>query len=108
MVIYDGVCAFCRKSVWLLQLWAGDAVEQAVPYQSLDDAQLAALGTDRGRCQEAVQFLVKGRPPAAGADAVFAALARAPKWSFMVRILRLAPIAAVARRVYRLVATCSR
>lgn len=83
--LYDGDCGLCGAFVAALAPRASGV--RFVAFQSLDDAQLRALGVTAEQCARALQ-VVGGRKPLAGAAAVNALL-RASRH-------RLAPLCALA------------
>ena len=54
--VYDGDCAFCTACARLIIRWIPTSA-RVVPWQFTD---LGALGLDRARCQEAVQWVPAG------------------------------------------------
>jgi len=100
LVIFDGACGFCTWSVCVLYRPLGVRVH-AIPYQWLSVAELAAFGTTRARCVEAVHFVDASRTPTAGADAVNALLRNHPFFGPPVALIARVPVLLrVERRAY--------
>jgi predicted DCC family thiol-disulfide oxidoreductase YuxK len=102
VLVYDGDCGFCTRSVaWLLR--RGRAGFEAKAWQSLPD--LEEVGLTESGVRDAAFWLQEGRPPVSGAAAIAAALiARGRPTAFTGYILRLPLIDVVAAAVYRVVA----
>jgi predicted DCC family thiol-disulfide oxidoreductase YuxK len=101
LLVYDGDCAFCTRSVLWIQRRIAPAVDFA-PWQGLD---LAGLGLTRGQVDKAVQWVGPGGERAAGARAFARVLGRAGRWSRIGgRLLALPPASWIAAGGYRLVA----
>jgi predicted DCC family thiol-disulfide oxidoreductase YuxK len=100
LVIFDGTCGFCTWSVAVLDRRLGVRV-QAIPYQWLDDAELAAIGTSRARCADAVHFIDAHGHLSAGADAINALLRDRPLVGPVVRLVARVPLlVSLERRAY--------
>lgn len=105
MLIFDGDCAFCTRSVEfgarLFVAWPA-----SVPSQSLGDLSLAKLGLDRGKVDAKVWLKLPGKPALGGAAAVTAILRLQPGfgWRALGALGGLPIIKQLAEGVYRLVA----
>src|SRR5690606_27144661 len=75
ILIFDGDCAFCRRSAARFLKMTHGRVE-ARPSQALD---LKALGVDPESVKRAVVFVVPEGAPTEGSEAIFRALLHAPK-----------------------------
>jgi len=99
-MIYDADCAFCRRWVERWRARTGDAVV----YRPLQHPGLRGrIKVPRRAARRAVQLLDHGKRHE-GADAVFRALARAPRMRTIARLGGLPIVRWVARKVYRLIA----
>lgn len=100
-LVFDGDCGFCTWSVIQLRRWVNPQCK-VVPWQRID---LEALGLTAHECMTAIQFVIPGRRPIAGAAAVAAALAtgRTP-WPFVGRLISTPAIAGIAEDLYELIA----
>jgi predicted DCC family thiol-disulfide oxidoreductase YuxK len=100
LMIYDADCAFCRRWVERWRARTGPAVV----YRPLQHPGLRGrLKIPRRSARRAVQLVDHGKRHE-GADAVFRALARAPRMRTIARIGGLPIVRSVARKVYRLIA----
>jgi len=102
VLVFDGECRFCTACVGFLVRRTRRPLE-TIAYQ---DANLAALGLTRARCEEAVQWVSADGDNVSAHVAVAKALmhARLP-WSMVGRLILLPGMRAIADRVYRTVAT---
>lgn len=99
--VYDGDCAFCTSCARFIERRVPTAAT-VIPWQFAD---LAALGLTREQCEQAVQWVVPGRPALAGPEAIAALLASSSAgWRLVARLLRTAPVLALAWPVYRWIA----
>ncbi|OXM68436.1 thiol-disulfide oxidoreductase DCC family protein [Amycolatopsis vastitatis] len=102
LLVFDGDCGFCTRSVLWLFARAAPAAE-AIRYQQLD---LAAYGTTVARARyEVLWFPLAG--PVCGGPAALARLLRTSRktgWRLAGRALGAVPLRWAAGPVYRLVA----
>jgi predicted DCC family thiol-disulfide oxidoreductase YuxK len=100
VLVYDGDCGFCRRSVRVLQRIGPDA--DMVPWQSAD---LAGLGLTEVQAADAVQWVAADGAISSGHAAIAAALITARGvWRIVGRVMLLPGISWIGARVYRLVA----
>lgn len=108
MLLYDGDCGFCSRSVRWLQ--TGRRPVNVAPYQQVD---LDDYGLTTAQLDEQAYWVGEGSPvgeggeesPVGGAAAVGMALRAAGGGRGVLgRMLLVRPVSAVARVVYRLVA----
>ncbi|SFQ42994.1 Predicted thiol-disulfide oxidoreductase YuxK, DCC family [Amycolatopsis arida] len=101
VLLYDGDCGFCTKSVaWLDQ--RNLLGFPARPWQSVPDHELPA--SPEALMTEVV-LTRPGRRPLGGADAIAACVRESPsRLRFAGRLLALPGLRGLARAVYRLVA----
>jgi predicted DCC family thiol-disulfide oxidoreductase YuxK len=100
VLVFDGDCGFCTRSVRLLERIGPDA--DIVPFQTTD---LAALGLTERRAADAVQWVGTDGAVRSGHAAVAGALETAgPVWRMAGRAMLAPGVSRVAARVYRLVA----
>jgi predicted DCC family thiol-disulfide oxidoreductase YuxK len=105
--VYDGDCAFCTSCVRFIERYAlrrpGAAPVRVVPWQAAD---LPALGLSVTQCEEAVQWVGPDGDQADGPAAISALLrASAGAWRPAGWLLSRGPVLALARPVYRWVAS---
>ncbi|MHA3775120.1 lipase maturation factor family protein [Verrucomicrobiota bacterium sgz303538] len=102
LVIFDGDCGFCRFWVRRWQALAHDRFNWE-PYQEIAER---FPEIPKEAFQEAVQLVETDGRVISGADAVMRVLMTAPGWRTIAKaILRIPPILAITRGVYRFVAT---
>ncbi|MFM7146075.1 MAG: thiol-disulfide oxidoreductase DCC family protein [Actinomycetales bacterium] len=101
LVVFDGDCAFCTRSVDWARRWIRPQVG-FIPWQRAD---LGALGLTVEDCSAALQFVNSAGVVHAGGRAVCAMLeaGRVP-WPLVGRLASLPGVRAVVDAVYRLVA----
>jgi predicted DCC family thiol-disulfide oxidoreductase YuxK len=100
VLLYDGDCSFCRRSVRRLERIGPDA--ELVAWQSAD---LTALGVTEAQAADAVQWVAIDGTVRSGHAAIAAALRTAgPLWRLAGRLLVAPGISWIAAKVYRLVA----
>jgi predicted DCC family thiol-disulfide oxidoreductase YuxK len=98
VLVYDGDCGFCTRSVQFGQRHIG-RMPAAVAYQAAD---LAALGLTEAQCATAVQYVARDHRAYAGHDAVAAVLLGAGlPWWFLGALLHLPGLHWLAGVVYR-------
>jgi lipase maturation factor 1 len=92
LMIFDGDCNFCTLWIRRWQRMTGDAVD----YLSSQDASVAAKFPEipRERFETAVQLIEPDGTVYSGAEAVFRALAKNPKWGWSRRAYEKAPVIA--------------
>jgi predicted DCC family thiol-disulfide oxidoreductase YuxK len=101
LLVYDGDCAFCTRSVLAIDRRVHPDVE-FTPWQQLD---LGALGLTEQQVDKAVQWVGADGSRAAGAAAFSRVLRRAGRgWRAAGVLLALPPISWVAAGVYRVIA----
>lgn len=102
IVIFDGDCGFCTKSVTVIFRHVRPRAE-AVRYQQLD---LARFEVTEARARHEVLWARPGGPVECGGVQAFAKLLRTGRrpWPLAGRLLALIPIRWIAHGVYRLVA----
>jgi predicted DCC family thiol-disulfide oxidoreductase YuxK len=100
VLVYDGDCAFCSRSVRVLERIGPDA--QMVAWQSAD---LGELGLTEQQANDAVQWVEADGTIRSGHAAIAAALmAAGPIWQVAGRALLLPGVSWIAAQAYRLVA----
>ncbi|MCM3921188.1 DUF393 domain-containing protein [Frankia sp. AiPs1] len=101
LVVYDGDCAFCTRSVAVIRARIRPDVDFQ-PWQALD---LAAVGLTRRQVDRAVQWVGIDGGRAAGAKAFARMLSRAGRpWRLAGRVMGVPPVSWFAAAVYRLIA----
>ncbi len=101
LVIYDGECGFCRRSVAGWESTTGDRVDFA-PFQEVAD-RFPQIPTEE--FQRSVQFIDADKRRYAGAEAVFRILAHAPGRGWLLFLYRWLPGFALLSRIgYRFIA----
>lgn len=101
ILLYDGDCAFCTRSVDVLERWTHTRA-QLVPWQFAD---LAAVGTTRERAEREVLWVGQDGRIDGGAQAVARLLLHAGGgWSVLGALLRVPPVRWIAHVVYRAIA----
>ena len=101
MLVFDGDCGFCSAYARWAASRLGDGVA-IVAWQRIDD--LSSVGLDNQDVQCAAWW-IQGRQRWAGGDAIARSLiAMRGPWRLLGRMLRVWPISAAARLVYRWVA----
>ncbi|GAA2482700.1 DUF393 domain-containing protein [Terrabacter carboxydivorans] len=102
-LVYDADCAFCTRSVELLQRWVDRRARYDVrPWQALD---LAAVGLTEQDCDAAAQFVDADGTVRAGHLAIASALTHgAPGWRPLGHLVEVPGISWLAGRAYRWVA----
>lgn len=101
VLVFDGDCGFCTKSVEMIERWIGPDVEiTAWQFADLDE-----LGVTRERAVHEV-LLVTPTGEVHGGARAFAKLLAYERgvWSLPGAVLQVPPIGALAERVYRVVA----
>jgi predicted DCC family thiol-disulfide oxidoreductase YuxK len=99
--LYDGDCAFCTSCARFVERRMSIRAE-VTPWQFAD---LAALGVTPAAAGEAVQWVMPGRPPLAGPEAIARLLIDAGSfWRPLGWLLDLAPVRWMAWPAYRWVA----
>lgn len=101
LLIYDGDCGFCTRSVRLLRTWCTPDID-IEPWQFAD---LPRHRISERQAGLAVQWVGPDGSRAAGAPAIARALghARAP-WPAVGALLRLPPFSVLAAAAYRTIA----
>jgi predicted DCC family thiol-disulfide oxidoreductase YuxK len=101
ILVYDGDCAFCARSVRLAEQLGTSA--HSVPWQFTD---LGAVGVTAARAQHEVLWVTPRGHVHGGARAVASLLVDlGGGWRLLGLASRLPPLNWVARALYRLVAT---
>ncbi|WP_020577732.1 polyprenol phosphomannose-dependent alpha 1,6 mannosyltransferase MptB [Actinopolymorpha alba] len=101
VLLYDGDCAFCTRSVRLIERW----IRPSAALEPWQFADLDALGTTRARAEYEVLWVRRDRRVDGGAQAVARLLIHAGGgWALLGWSLRVPPIRWLAHLVYRLVA----
>ena len=101
VLIYDGDCGFCTRTVQWGQRHIA-RMTPAAPYQSSD---LAALGLDEARCSVAVQYVTRGGEVRSAQDGVAATLLAAGRgWWVLGALLHVPGLHWLAGVLYRWVA----
>ena len=104
MLIFDGDCGFCTSCAnWVAARWSGDA--RAVPWQTLADAELAALSLTRDDVRAAVWWVDADRRRSRAHVGIARALIAGSGWSAGVgRMLLVPPFRWIAATGYPVVA----
>ncbi|MGH7162892.1 MAG: lipase maturation factor family protein, partial [Planctomycetota bacterium] len=100
VLLYDGACGFCRRSVERMRARTGDRVSYE-PYQTAA-ARFPEVPVQE--CRRAIQLIEADGSRAQAADAFFRALAHGGKRSGLLLYRRLPGFALLAEALYRLVA----
>ncbi|HTX23006.1 MAG TPA: lipase maturation factor family protein [Candidatus Aquilonibacter sp.] len=103
LMVFDGDCNFC--AVWIRR-WR-QITGNAVDYLPFQDPQIAARFPEipRERFQSSVQLIEPDGTVYSGAEAVFRALAKNPRWRWPLGIYESSPaLARFTERAYRFVA----
>lgn len=102
-LVYDADCAFCTRSVRLLERWVDRRGRYDVrPWQELD---LAAVGLTEQDCDEAAQFITADGSIRSGHRAIASAMVQgAPGWRPAGHLLLAPGVSWVAGRAYRWIA----
>lgn len=105
VLIYDGDCAFCTKSVDF-GFRHFDAWPESVPSQKFTDDQLDELSLSRMAVDAQVWLCLPGEPPLGGAAAVIAILGLQPNWGWRLvsNFARLPLLSCAAHAIYGWVA----
>jgi predicted DCC family thiol-disulfide oxidoreductase YuxK len=101
VLLYDGACAFCRKSAARLARRCGEAIELRALQDALrDDPRLAAAEIEQG-----VRLVESDGRMHVGAGAILRALELAGRWRAAAALYRRAGwFRALAEALYRFVA----
>lgn len=110
IVLYDGSCKLCRRSVGVLK--AMDLLEQVVAVNALDDEARTDVGPDKLEVAQLMQAMhvVTGQRVWSGFEACRMLASRTPLLWPVYPFLYIWPIPGIGRRVYRWVAasrTCA-
>ncbi|WP_261562164.1 thiol-disulfide oxidoreductase DCC family protein [Frankia tisae] len=101
LLVYDGDCAFCTRSVEAIR----ERIRPDVDFQPGQGLDLAAFGLTRQQVDRAVQWVGIDGSRAAGAQAVARMLSRAGRlWRLAGRVMGVPPVSWLAAAVYRLIA----
>jgi predicted DCC family thiol-disulfide oxidoreductase YuxK len=101
VLIYDGDCAFCQRSVALAR-----RVHPGLRSQAYQQTDLAALGVAEARAEHEVLWADAAGRVSGGAQAVARLLIDAGQpWAAAGWLLRVPPLSWLAAVVYRLIAT---
>lgn len=103
LLLYDADCGFCRR--WVAR-WA-QSTEGRVRFLPGRRWLLLLLGIPRRDMRHASQLVEPSGRVTQGAEAVFRALARSPRWTTrgMAKLGLLPGVLGVSRQVYRLIAS---
>jgi predicted DCC family thiol-disulfide oxidoreductase YuxK len=100
VLLYDGACRFCRRSVE----WIRRRLPVAVDAEPFQQADLAAYGVTRAEAEHSVQWIEPSGRVSSGHVAVARLLiATGGAWALLGRLLLLPPFSWVAAVGYRLV-----
>ncbi|MFI5278853.1 MAG: thiol-disulfide oxidoreductase DCC family protein [Gemmatimonadales bacterium] len=102
ILVFDGECAFCCRSIKLLRRWDKDGRLSYVPFQ--DSEALASLPPMPRRDLEQAMHLVAGPSVLRGAAAVPAILRLLPGGTPLALLYRLPGVPWLAERVYATIA----
>ncbi|MFW5947651.1 MAG: thiol-disulfide oxidoreductase DCC family protein [Gemmatimonadota bacterium] len=100
VVVYDGRCGVCRRSVALLRKWDRDGRLELIPYQD-ETVPRRFPAIEEAEFREALQVIAPDGRRWSGADAVEQALARTPRGRPLAWLFRLPFARTIARRFYR-------
>ena len=101
ILIFDGDCAFCTRSVRALERW----VRHRPTIEAWQRLDLDSLGVGRDECEAAVQWIAADGTRASGHHAVARTLIHGGKgWAVLGRFLLLPGVSWLAGRVYAWVA----
>lgn len=100
ILLYDGNCPFCTRSVELLLRWIGADAD----VEAWQLADLEALGVPRSQVEQELVW-VRGDGRRAGGAMAFAGYLRAARgiWPVLGRVIELPPIRWIAPPLYRLI-----
>jgi predicted DCC family thiol-disulfide oxidoreductase YuxK len=102
-LIFDGDCAFCRRSIELLRRWDKDGRLSFVPFQ--DSGALATLPKiPRAELEEAMHLVAPDRGVLKGALALPAILRLVPGGGPLALLCRVPGVPGLLARVYRQIA----
>ena len=101
VLIFDGECGFCRRSVRILRSRAR-RLPSIVAWQTINPED---FGTTEAECRAAVQHVGSDGRVRAGADAIARLLREAGQpWSIVGRVMAMPGAIQIARIIYRWVA----
>lgn len=103
LVVYDGVCEFCRRWVRRLQRWD---VRHGIDYLPLQDPRAPGVtGRTEQELEEAMCVVLPGGAVFAGAQAARELMAYLPLGTIGGVVLRVPGVMRLADRIYRWVAS---
>jgi predicted DCC family thiol-disulfide oxidoreductase YuxK len=105
VLVYDGACRLCRRSVG----WLRRALPRQPDVVAYQDADLAALGLSTAEAEHSVQWVEPSGRVAAGHVAVARLLLWAGgRWRVLGALMLVPPVSWLAAGAYRLVAHARR
>ncbi len=101
LLLYDGDCALCRRTV--------DWIRRTLPVQPelqpFQDARLDAVGVSRAEASRSIQWIEPSGRVSAGHEAAARLLIlNGGGWGILGRLMLVPPVSLVAAAAYRLVA----
>lgn len=103
VVVYDGECGLCRRSVELLRSWDRHGRLELLPFQAADVMDRFPE-VEAAEFRAAVQLIAPDGRRWSGADAIEKVLALTPRGRPIAWLFELPFARPIARRVYRWVA----
>lgn len=101
VLVFDGDCGFCTKSVEVMERW----IDPDVEITAWQHADLAELGVTEERAMHEVLLVTPVGDVYGGAEAVAKLLAhRRGVWTVPGAVLQVPPVNLLAEKAYRLIA----
>ncbi len=103
ILLYDGHCPVCRRSVAFLRKQTGSQTLEFVPLQT--EGILKELGISEESALREIQVIDRGRRVRAGADGLIWALSALPHWRWLKMARRLPGFVPASRLIYQAIAS---